>query len=77
MFDSYDTSYRGTSVGKSEPHLSAKKQTTGEARYVDDIPIHRGELIASLVLSQRGHAKILSVNTDEASKMPGVAGIFS
>lgn len=49
-------------VGKQIPHLSGLKHATGEAEYVDDMPPQARELFGALVLSQRAHAKIVSVD---------------
>ncbi|KAH8646585.1 xanthine dehydrogenase [Tricladium varicosporioides] len=49
--------YEQRVVGKQVPHLSALKQNTGEAEYVDDMPHQDRELYGALVLSSRGHAK--------------------
>ncbi|KAN0059894.1 hypothetical protein ACQY0O_008469 [Thecaphora frezii] len=59
-------------VGNSIPHLSAMKQVTGEAIYIDDMPPVANELHGALVLSQRAHAKLLRVDVSEALRMPGV-----
>lgn len=59
-------------TGKSNPHLAALKQTTGEAQYTDDIPALKNELHACYVLSTRAHAKITSVDYSVALDMPGV-----
>ncbi|KAL8788107.1 MAG: hypothetical protein Q9213_001865 [Squamulea squamosa] len=60
-------------VGKTNPHLAAMKQCTGEAQYTDDIPVQKNELYGVLVLSTKPHAKILSVDTSPAMDLPGVA----
>ena len=55
----YDEATGSTIIGKSITHLSAVKQVTGEAMYVDDLPkVHR-ELYAGIVGSSFAHAKIL------------------
>ncbi|KAF4123766.1 xanthine dehydrogenase/oxidase [Geosmithia morbida] len=64
--------YEKEVTGKSNPHLSALKQTTGEAQYTDDIPPLKNELHAAYVLSSRPRAKILSVDYSAALAMPGV-----
>lgn len=64
--------YQQTIVGKSNPHLAALKQTTGEAQYTDDIPKLANELAGCLVLSTRAHAKIKSVDFSAALDVPGV-----
>ncbi|EDV24048.1 uncharacterized protein TRIADDRAFT_57138 [Trichoplax adhaerens] len=69
-------------------HLTALQQTTGEAQYLMDIPEYKSytntvpicrylgvnldELHASIVLSERAHAIIESINYDEAISLPGV-----
>lgn len=64
-------------VGRPNVHLSAYKQTTGEAIYIDDMPKWKNELYLALVLSTRAHAKILSIDATEALKLPGVHRFFS
>ncbi|THC93623.1 hypothetical protein EYZ11_006907 [Aspergillus tanneri] len=49
-------------VGKPLPHLSGLKHATGQAGYVDDIPPQHRELFGAMVLSDRAHARILSVD---------------
>jgi xanthine dehydrogenase/oxidase len=61
-------------VGKQVPHLSALKQCTGEAEYIDDMPRMDRELYGGLVMSSKAHAKIISVDWDPALEMPGVLG---
>lgn len=59
-------------VGKQIPHLSGLKHATGEAEYVDDMPPQDRELYGALVLSERAHAKITSVDWSPALA-PGLA----
>ncbi|EHY58092.1 hypothetical protein HRR83_005050 [Exophiala dermatitidis] len=59
-------------LGKSNPHLAALKQCTGEAQYTDDIPVQKNELIGCLVLSTKAHAKLLKVDPSPALDLPGV-----
>jgi xanthine dehydrogenase/oxidase len=61
-------------VGKQFPHLSALKQCTGEAEYIDDMPKLDRELYGGLVMSTKAHAKLISVDYEPALQMPGVAG---
>jgi len=49
---------------------------TGSGAYLSDISI-RGMLHATFVLSEYAHATIKSINTTEASKMPGVIEIYT
>ncbi|KAH1637991.1 hypothetical protein KXX39_006100 [Aspergillus fumigatus] len=64
--------YQQRILGKAAPHVSALKQTTGEAQYTDDIPVQKNELYGCLVLSTKAHAKIVSVDTTAALNIPGV-----
>ncbi|KAF2460152.1 molybdopterin binding aldehyde oxidase/xanthine dehydrogenase [Lineolata rhizophorae] len=61
-------------VGKQVPAVSALKQCTGEAEYVDDMPRQDRELFGGLVLSSKAHAKIVDVDWEPALNMPGVVG---
>ncbi|EHK99235.1 putative Xanthine dehydrogenase [Glarea lozoyensis 74030] len=49
--------YEQRVVGKQVPHLSALKQNTGEAEYLDDMPRQDRELFGALVLSAKAHAR--------------------
>ncbi|KAL8590330.1 hypothetical protein ACOMHN_006446 [Nucella lapillus] len=58
-------------------HMSAYKQTTGEAVYVDDIPFLQGELYMGLVLSTQAHARLVEVDPGPALAMEGVVDFVS
>ncbi|EST04997.1 Aldehyde oxidase/xanthine dehydrogenase, molybdopterin binding [Kalmanozyma brasiliensis GHG001] len=64
-------------VGDSIPHLSALKQVTGEAVYIDDMPPVANELHAGFVLSQRAHAVLKNIDATEALQMPGVVDFIT
>jgi xanthine dehydrogenase/oxidase len=59
-------------VGKQVPHLSGLKHATGEAEYLDDMPHQDRELYCAMVLSQKAHAILKSVDWSPALK-PGLA----
>jgi xanthine dehydrogenase/oxidase len=59
-------------VGKQIPHLSGLKHATGEAEYLDDMPHQDRELYCALVISQKAHALIKSVDWTPALQ-PGLA----
>ena len=63
-------------VGQPYRHLAADLQVSGEARYVDDMPLPPGALHAVLVVSAKPHARILSVDAAAARAVPGVRGVF-
>ncbi|CAF2816169.1 unnamed protein product [Rotaria sp. Silwood2] len=58
-------------VGTSLPHRSAYLQTTGEAKYTDDMPSLPNTLYASFVLATQPNARIKSIDLGAASKIPG------
>ncbi|KAL1959530.1 hypothetical protein VTO42DRAFT_1975 [Malbranchea cinnamomea] len=64
--------YEQRILGKALPHVSALKQTTGEAQYTDDIPVQKNELFGCMVLSGKARAKIISVDFSPAMDVPGV-----
>lgn len=63
-------------IGRPKVHMSAFKQATGEAIYLDDMPKWENELYLALVLSSKAHANILSVDATEALKLDGVHRFF-
>jgi len=48
-------------VGTSLPHRSAYLQTTGEAKYIDDMPSLPNTLHAALVLATQPNARIKNI----------------
>ncbi|PRT56689.1 Xanthine dehydrogenase [Wickerhamiella sorbophila] len=69
-----DNDYEQRILGKAEMHLSALKQVTGEAIYVDDMPPFHNEVHAVQVMSTKARAKIANVDTSAALELPGVIG---
>jgi len=49
---------------------------TGQATYVDDIKLH-GMLHMAVLRSPYGHARINSINTEAARKLPGVKAVYT
>ncbi|HEV2055085.1 MAG TPA: xanthine dehydrogenase family protein molybdopterin-binding subunit [Methylomirabilota bacterium] len=64
--------YFGASVRRKEDPRFLR----GEGRYVDDIKLPR-LLHAAFVRSPHGHAKVLSVKTEAARRLPGVTHVFA
>jgi len=56
--------------------LDSPDKATGEAIYVDDIS-KPGMLFGALLQSPHAHAKILSIDTTEAEKLPGVKAVIT
>ena len=61
-------------VGRPLKHRSAEKQATGEAEYVDDLPIADNELYFAPLFSTNANAKILTVDWSAAEEIDGIIG---
>ena len=70
------TELRG-GVGSAIVHDSAHKHVSGEAIYLDDIPNPAGLLHGQIVMSTQAHAKIVSINAEEALALEGVKAIYT
>jgi len=62
-----------TGVGRSVKHESADKHVSGEAVYVDDRLEFPNQLHVYARMSDRAHARILSIDTAPCYAIPGVA----
>jgi carbon-monoxide dehydrogenase large subunit len=62
--------------GSSVKRREDPRMIAGEAKYLDDIELP-GMLHAVVLRSLHAHAKIKSINTEEAAKLPGVVGVFT
>ncbi len=63
-------------IGKRVPKLDAPKKTTGETRYLQDIELP-GMLHGKILRSDRVHARIVRIDTDEAKALPGVHAVIT
>lgn len=64
------------SVGTSVRRIDAKGKVTGETPYPGDIDVP-GQLYMKLRFSDRAHARVLAVDTQQAAALPGVVAIFT
>ncbi|MFV0455195.1 MAG: xanthine dehydrogenase molybdopterin binding subunit, partial [Pseudomonas sp.] len=62
-----------TGVGRSVKHDSADKHVSGEAVYVDDRLEFPNQLHVYARMSDRAHARIVSIDTSPCYQIPGVA----
>lgn len=62
-------------VNVKTAHDSALKHTTGEARYLDDMPEPRGCLHVHLVTSSWAHARLTGLDIGPALGVPGVHAV--
>jgi carbon-monoxide dehydrogenase large subunit len=63
-------------AGKPIKRLEDQRLLTGKGQFIDDKP-EDGALWLHVLRSLHAHAKILSIDTAEASKMPGVAAVYT
>ena len=64
-----------TEIQGAAPRIDLKDKVTGRAQYVEDLPDLPNTIYGAPLLSSYSHAKILSIDSAEALKMPGVLGI--
>jgi CO/xanthine dehydrogenase Mo-binding subunit len=62
-------------IGKSPARWDAHAKASGAGRYTADVQLP-GMLYAKMVNSSVPHAKVVSVDTSAAEKVPGVKGVF-
>lgn len=63
-------------VGKGVPRIDAFEKVTGTAQYTADLRLP-GMLYTKLLKSPHAHARIISIDTSEAEKLPGVRAILA
>ncbi len=63
-------------VGKSVPRVDALEKVTGRAIYSPDIELP-GMLYVKVLRSPFPHAKILSIDTSKAERLPGVKAVVT
>uniref|UniRef100_A0A4Y0BMF0 FAD-binding PCMH-type domain-containing protein n=1 Tax=Anopheles funestus TaxID=62324 RepID=A0A4Y0BMF0_ANOFN len=65
------------SLVKKVPKIEGLYQTSGEAKYINDLPTFPRELYAAFVHGTVVHAEILSFDTKEALQIPGVVAFYT
>ena len=63
-------------IGQAATRYEDDRLLSGEGRYVEDVYIE-GQCYAAFVRSQHAHAKITSIDTGDASSLPGVLAIYT
>jgi xanthine dehydrogenase large subunit len=65
------------SVGSPLPHDAAKLHVTGQARYIDDIPLPAGALHLAFGMSSIAHGEITSMDLSAVRAAPGVVKVYT
>lgn len=63
-------------VGKSVPRIDGRGMVTGQTKYAFDVSFPN-MLVGKMIRSPHAHAKILSIDTSKAEKLPGVHAIIT
>ena len=63
-------------VGKSITRKESIAKVTGDAKYVVDMKME-GMIYAKMLVSPYPHAKIVSINVEDAKKIPGVFAVLT
>lgn len=59
-----------------EPRIDAREKVTGNARYIEDLPDLPGMAYGAGLLSPYAHARIRSIDSSKASRLPGVLAVL-
>ncbi len=59
-----------------EPRIDLREKVTGQAQYVEDLPDLPSTAYGATLLSPYAHARILSIDSSEAEKSPGVLAVL-
>ncbi|MEY4984430.1 MAG: xanthine dehydrogenase molybdopterin binding subunit, partial [Pseudomonadota bacterium] len=65
------------SMGKSLPHDAAPLHVTGQARYVDDIPLPAGTLHLAFGQSTVAHGEVTAMDLSAVRAAPGVVAVLT
>jgi xanthine dehydrogenase molybdenum-binding subunit len=63
-------------VGKNVPRTAEVEKVTGRAVYMDELR-RPGMLHGKILYSRHAHARITSINTEKAQKLPGVRAVIT
>jgi xanthine dehydrogenase molybdenum-binding subunit len=66
----------GSLIGKRIPKLDAPDKASGKTRYIHDIEVS-GALHAKILRSSEVHARIVSIDTSAAKRLPGVHAVIT
>src|SRR4030042_6085629 len=63
-------------IGKSKPKIDARVKVTGQARYTADLKFPN-MIYGKILTTPHAHARILSIDTSAAEKIPGVKAVIT
>lgn len=66
-----------THVGRRLLRVENQSLLRGDGLFIDDVPVKKGTLQAAFLRSPHAHAEIVSIETAEAEKLPGVFAVLT
>lgn len=63
-------------IGKSVPKIDGRVKVTGQAKYTGDLKLPN-MLVGKILTSPHAHARIISIDTSAAEKLPGVKAVIT
>lgn len=76
MSESTKTQKEYSVIGKSVPRIDGREKVTGAAKYTGDLKFPN-MLYGKILTSPHAHARIISIDTSEAEKLPGVKAVIT
>lgn len=74
--ESEEMSDKYSVIGKPLPKTDGRVKVTGQAKYTGDLKFPN-MLVGKILTSPHAHAKIISIDTTEAEKLPGVKAVIT
>lgn len=56
--------------------IDSRDKVTGQTKYIEDLPDLPGTVYAAAIRSPYSHARILSIDSSKAQRLPGVVGVL-
>jgi CO/xanthine dehydrogenase Mo-binding subunit len=63
-------------MSNAEPRIDAREKVTGKAKYIEDLPDLPGMTYGAALLSPYAHARIRSIDSSKAKRLPGVLAVL-
>jgi CO/xanthine dehydrogenase Mo-binding subunit len=61
---------------RNSPRIDMRPKVTGSAKYIEDLPEPEGFLYGAVLASPYSHARIVSIDSAQAERLPGVVGVL-
>ena len=61
---------------RNSPRIDMRPKVTGSAKYIEDLPEPEGLLYGAVLASPYSHARIVSIDSAQAERLPGVVGVL-